>query len=167
MHVDIWNSQQEKVMNIDNFIKEINTNELIEETHELIAWENGLAYNIDDLAKFIYQNGPLLPDNYSKKQRTLSSRTDNRPEKKYWYFVKNEMIAFVCHDEKKYEKLWERINSIENKSTTAFVATISAYIGEKAGVDMAILSGFVAVCLYGLSKIGKEALCTYLQKDYT
>lgn len=144
----------------------LDRNELTYEATSLITWEIGAANNIDSVAKFMYKGGPFPPQAALKPpRRILLSEEDQRPEKKYWEFVKEEMATFLCTSDERYKELWKRIDALENKSTTALVAIISAYIGEKLGVEAALLAGFVAVCLYGAIKIGKEALCRYLNEQ--
>ena len=86
---------------------------------------------------------------------------DSRPEKKYWDYVRTEMRLFLCTDDKKYKSLWKQIDDMQKKSTTAIVGVIAAFLGSSLGAPATILAGFVAVCLYAVLKVGKEAYCRY------
>jgi hypothetical protein len=45
------------------------------------------------------------------------------------------------------------------KGTKSIVAIISAFIGSVLGVEATLLTGFCAVSLYAILKVGKEAYC--------
>ena len=136
----------------------LDKDELTNEATSLIAWEIGAADNVDSVAKFMYWGGPYPPQAALRPPRHIRlSEDDHRPDKRYWSLVKEEMTIFLCASDKKYKELWRRIDALEKKNTTAIVALISAYLGEMFGVPATILAGFVAVCLYGAIKIGKEA----------
>jgi hypothetical protein len=69
------------------------------------------------------------------------------------------LTTFLCTNDKRYKELWSRINAVEKRGTTAVVLVISGYLGEQFGLQASVLAGFVAVVLYGVLKIGKEAYC--------
>ncbi len=153
-------------MDTQQLLNIIDTDELTYEATALMVWEVGAVDNIDDVAKFMWRGGPTPPQASAKRpRRFLLSEEDNRPEKKYWELVKREMFHFLCERNKKYESLWKRIEALEKKGSHALIIAISGYIGEKSGVEASMLAGFVAVCLYGLSKITKEAYCEYLRQN--
>jgi hypothetical protein len=110
---------------------------------------------------------PLKPHSSHRGIFASPTEDDHRPDKKYWDLVKEEMTIFLCTSDKKYKELWRRIDALEKKNTTAIVALVSAYLGETLGAPATVLAGFVAVCLYGAIKIGKEALCRYLHEQDT
>ena len=153
-------------MDATALLNSLDINELTYEATPLIAWEIGAADSIDSVAKYMYRGGPYPPQAALKPpRRILLSEDDHRPEKQYWDYVKEEMSVFLCTSDTRYKELWNRIDALENKSTTTLVAMISAYLGEKFGVEATLLAGFVAVCLYGAIKVGKEALCRYLSEQ--
>jgi hypothetical protein len=115
---------------------------------------------MDDVAQFMYRGGPLSPRAATRPPPT----EDKRPEKKYWEFVKEEMGVFLCKDDKGYPELWKRITALEQKSTTVLVGVIAASLGQAIGAPPTLLAGFVAVCLYGFAKLGKETYCRYLNQ---
>jgi hypothetical protein len=78
--------------------------------------------------------------------------------------VKEEMGVFLCKDDKRYRELWKRIAAQEKKSTTALVGVIAAFLGQVVGAPATLLAGFVAVCLYAVAKLGKEAYCRYINQ---
>lgn len=144
----------------------IDSSSLTYEAVSLMAWEVGAVDNIDDVARTMWHGGPSPPQASANRPRRFKlSEGDSRPDRKYWYFVKQEMYSLFCEDDPKYQELWDRLGKIEGKSTKAVVVVISGYIGEKAGVEGTILAGFVAVCLYGATKVSKEAFCNYAKEN--
>ena len=143
-----------------SLIDQIELKELTQQTCELTLWEKVPNLGIDDIAKFMCYGGPTLPSVADhNKRKTLLSRVDSRPDKKYWQLVKDEMIKFLCKEDQKYKGLWKKIYELEEKNSKLFVAVMSSYIGEKIGVEGVLLTGFISVCLYGVAKIGIEAFC--------
>lgn len=137
-----------------------NPDELTAEAPNLIAWKLGLVDNMDDVAQFMYRGGPLSP----RAATHPPAAEDMRPEKKYWELVKEEMSIFLCKDEQRYQALWKRIAALEKEGTAALVGVISAFLGQLIGAPATLLAGFVAVCLYGVAKLGKEAYCRYVNQ---
>jgi hypothetical protein len=86
---------------------------------------------------------------------------DSRPEAGYWDAIKQEMHLFLCTDDARYNALWGRIDRLENTTTTTLVGLIASALGATIGVAATLVAGFIAVCLYALAKVGKEAYCTY------
>jgi len=135
--------------------------ELIYEATPLIAWDIGAVSNEEDVAKFMYRGGPFSPQASVKRSLTK----DRRPDQKYWYFVKKEMHAFLCTNDKRYCELWKQINALLKKSTTAIVGVIATFLGASIGAPATLLAGFIAVCLYAAIKLGKEAYCSYVAQN--
>ncbi len=151
-------------MDTKTLIDALDSSDLTAEASALVAWDIGIANSVDDVAQFMCRGGPWPPQAALKPPRRIRlSEDDDRPERKYWEYVKEEMAVFLCEDDKRYRELWRRLGSLEKRSTTGLVAVIAAYLGEKVGVQAALLAGFVAVCLYGAAKLGKEAFCRYLK----
>lgn len=150
-------------MDAQALIQMLDPQELTYEAPALIVWEIGVASNADDVAMFLYHGGPFPP------QASLRKPTgeDPRPDQKYWHFVKTEMHAFLCTEDKRYRELWKQIEALQKKSTTALVGIIAAFLGANIGAAATLLSGFVAVCLYAVIKVGKEAYCSYTGQDLT
>jgi len=165
-----------------------NTDELVLLSRELIGWQYGAVRSLDEVAEYMCKGGPYFSElaQDPKKSQRLSSEferflevkhiiynyhgalppgrdEDPRPPKKYWEYVKKEFFEFLCNGSEKYNELWSRLGKLESKSTTLTVTTIAAYFGDQIGVGAGVLAGFVAVCLYGVTKIGKESLCEYLK----
>jgi hypothetical protein len=151
-------------MDTKSFINALDMNDLATEASALVAWDIGIAKSVDDVAQYMYRGGPWPPQAALKHRLKIHrSEDDHRPERKYWEYVKTEMAIFLCEDDKRYRELWRRLGSLEKKGTPTFLTVIAAYLGEKAGVQTALLVSFVAVCLYGAAKLGKEAFCRYLK----
>jgi hypothetical protein len=152
-------------MDSDSLIAGLKKDELAVEETALVAWEICAVQDMDGVAQFLYRGGSYRPQaSLETPSRLPRPEDDRRPEKKYWDYVKAEMAVFLCEDAKRYRELWKRLGGLENKSATAIVGVIAAYFGERAGVPATLLGGFVAVVLYGAAKLGKEALCRYLDK---
>ena len=147
-------------MDTKPLLDSFNPDELTVEAPNLIAWKLGLVDNMDDVAQFMYQGGPLSPQASTRPP----GEQDRRPQKKYWELVKEEMSVFLCKDDKRYKELWKRIAALEKKSTTALVGVVAAFLGQVIGAPATLLAGFVAVCLFAIAKLGKEAFCRYVSQ---
>ena len=148
-------------MNTQSLLAAITLADLTLEATPLVIWEMGAASTDDDIARFMYRGGPFPPQASLK----LPPVEDHRPEKKYWDYVKSEMRVFLCTDDKKYRALWKQISELQKKSTTAIVSVIAAFLGASIGASTTLLAGFVAVCLFGVLKVGKEAYCDFTSKS--
>jgi hypothetical protein len=147
-------------MNAEALLAALSKDQLVYEASPLVAWELGGVETVDDVAEYMYKGGRYPPQASVKSPRVLGP--DRRPPKTYWDCVKSEFRVFLCSPDQRYSELWSRLGKIENQGTTAIVSVISAYMGNRLGIEAGVISGFVAVCLYGALKIGKEALCKYL-----
>jgi hypothetical protein len=147
-------------MDVEFLLATLNKDQLIYEASPLVAWDIGTAETIDDVAEYMYKGGRYSPQASAKPPQVHGP--DQRPSKKYWDCIKSEFLVFLCSSDQKYSELWNRLGKIQNQGTTVIVGVISAYMGSKLGIEAGVVSGFVAVCLYGALKIGKEALCKYL-----
>lgn len=144
-------------MDTASLLAAIDPKELTYEETSLIAWEIGAVSSDEEVASFMYRGGNFPPRASAKP----SKAEDRRPDQKYWNYVKAEMRLFLCTDDKKYRALWKQIAGLQKKSTTAIVGLIAAFLGELVGAPAALLAGFVAVCLYAVLKVGKEAYCNF------
>jgi hypothetical protein len=125
----------------------------------LSVWElsNDVNWKLEDLASQLWKGGPRI--SMSAKKRIQLSGDDPRPPKSYWVYVRNEFHTMLCTDSQEYEELWVKLNKLTDKSAVSIVALTSAYIGAKLGLEGALISQFVAICIYGASKLGKNAFC--------
>ncbi|MEP6872576.1 MAG: hypothetical protein ABI939_12110 [Anaerolineaceae bacterium] len=144
-------------MNTQKLLSEIDLSELTATAPPLIAWKLGLVESEDQVAAFMYQGGPVSPQASAGRVRG----EDHRPDRSYWHAVKTEMHLFLCTDDKRYRELWKRIDAVEGKGTTALVGVIATFLTATVGAPATLIAGFVAVCLYGIGKVGKEAYCRY------
>ena len=144
-------------MDTKALLSDIDLGELTATAPPLVAWKLGLVENEDQVAAFMYRGGPVSP------QASAGGKPgeDRRPDKRYWEAVKAEMHLFLCTGDKRYRELWKRIDALEGKGTTALVGVIAASLGATLGAPATLVAGFVAVCLYGIAKLGKEAYCRY------
>ena len=149
-------------MNAQSLFEMIKANELELEAPALFSWKFNENSNMEEVASFMYKGGRLPPQNSAFGS---PPEKDNRPEKRYWEYVKKEMHTFLCTDNEYYKELWAKIDDLGEKSTKPIVAIISATIGSTIGVTGTIISGFVAVILYATLKIGKKACCEYIAKS--
>ena len=148
-------------MNVQLLLQTLDPNELTYEASALTAWDMGAVSNAEDVAKFMYRGGPFPPQASAKEMKT----EDRRPEQRYWTFVKKEMYAFLCTDDKRYHDLWIEIDALQKKSTTAIVGVMATFLGASIGAPATLLAGFISVCLYAAIKLGKEAFCSYYAKS--
>ncbi len=144
-------------MDTEALLSGIDLGELAAAAPPLVAWKLGLVENEDQVAAFMYRGGPVSP------QASAGGKPgeDRRPDKSYWEAVKTEMHLFLCTGDKRYRDLWKRIDALEGKGTTALVGVIATFLGATLGAPATLVAGFVAVCLYGIAKLGKEAYCRY------
>jgi ABC-type dipeptide/oligopeptide/nickel transport system permease subunit len=138
-------------------VSKIDLDELTASAPPLIAWKLGLVESEDEVAAFMYHGGLVSPQASAGGTRG----EDHRPPKTYWEAVKTEMHMFLCTTDKRYRELWKRIAAIEGKGTTALVGVVATFLGASIGAPATLIAGFVAVCLYGVAKLGKEAYCRY------
>lgn len=95
-----------ELVNTQTLLEAIDATELTYKATALVAWEICTVSNTEDVAQFMYLGGPLPPQASAKKTPPIE---DKRPEKKYWQFVKKEMHAFLCTDDKRYRELWMQL----------------------------------------------------------
>lgn len=145
-------------MNAQTLVSRIDLTELTASAPSLIAWKLGLVEDEEAVAAFMYRGGPVSP----QASAGGMPGEDRRPDKTYWESVKVEMHVFLCTNDKRYKELWKRIDSLEGKGTTALVGVIATFLGASIGAPATLIAGFVAVCLYGIAKLGKEAYCRYV-----
>ena len=148
-------------MDVQSLLQTLDPNELTYEASALTAWDMGAVSNAEDVARFMCRGGPFPPQASAKGRIT----EDRRPEQKYWYFVKKEMYAFLCTDDKRYKELWRQIDALQKTSTTAIVGVMATFLGASIGAPATLLAGFISVCLYAAIKLGKEAFCSYSAKS--
>ncbi|ADZ89703.1 hypothetical protein GV054_02080 [Marinomonas mediterranea] len=119
--------------------------------------------DIETAASLLYREGMASPLASSEDKARAIERTKNelesRPPKKYWEAVKSEICTIICTDDEKYLKLRKQLMLEGEKGTKSIVAIISAFIGSVLGVEATLLTGFCAVSLYAILKVGKEAYC--------
>jgi tetrahydromethanopterin S-methyltransferase subunit G len=152
-------------MNINLITDALTRKELLNIAPPLFALESGKVSSIDEIVDSMCSDGVSISDSYPRKGGlSIKSSSNTRPKKEYWPLVKDEFRIFLCTNNDKYTVLWKKLAQLEDKSTTTIVAVISAYMGSKIGVEGGLLSGLVAVCLFGMLKIGKEAFCQYISE---
>ncbi len=119
--------------------------------------------DIETAASLLYREGMASPlassEDRAKAIERIKNELESRPPKKYWEAVKNEVRILICTDDQKYLKLREQLTLESEKGTKSIVAILSAFIGSVLGVEATLLTGFCAVSLYAISKVGKEAYC--------
>jgi len=133
---------------------------------ELVAYAPPLAFvregalDAEEAAAFLYKGGPFPPQMALKPRRhVFEMRVDDRPPKKYWEQVKKEMYLLICTEDEKYIKLRKEIAKATKKSGASITAVVAATLGDLLGVEATLLTGFCAIALFGVAKIGKEAYC--------
>lgn len=147
-------------MDSSELLAHLSESELTSEAPALVSWEIGAVSDVESVARYMVRGGPFPPQGSARRPRHFKlSEDDDRPQRKYWEMVKEELTSFLCTNDKKYEELWSRINAIEKKSTSALVLVVSGYLGERFGLGATVLVGLVAVFFYGVLKVGKEAYC--------
>ena len=142
-----------------DWIKKIDKSELQYIAPSLFVFSD----DVETAASLLYREGMASPlassEDKEKAIERIKNELESRPPKKYWEAVKSEIRILICTDDEKYSKLRKQLTLEGEKGTKSIVAIISAFIGSVLGVEATMLTGFCAVSLYAISKIGKEAYC--------
>lgn len=153
-----------------NWIEKIKPIDLVVEAPHVQIMDFDNKYTIDDAAALMVQGAPQffaslkdrkkeeLIKGYYKKGYHKRVQTQ-LPPKDWWPRVKEEFHIFLCTDEKRYEKLREKLQDSANATSVTILSVISAAIGNSLGFEAGAIVGLVAVCLYAVIKFGKEAYC--------
>lgn len=144
-------------MDLD-WIAQIDEMELVAYAPPLAFVREG-AFDIEEAAAYLYKGGPFPPELSLKPQRPFEMRVDDRPPKRYWKQVKKEVYLLICTEDEKYAKLRKRIGKTRKKSGASIAAVVAAVLGDELGAEATLLTGFCAIALFGVVKIGKEAYC--------
>lgn len=144
--------------NTQSLIDSIDPLELTAAAPPLTAWQLGLVDSADAVAALLSHGGPVSAQ--GGVQHGLAEQ-DTRPDPSYWTAIKAQMHIFLCTDDERYRELWRRIDALENKTTGTLVGLIATALGASIGVAATLVAGFVAVSLYAVIKLGKEAYCVY------
>jgi len=148
-----------------NWIEHLQPLDLAVEAPQVQLLDLDDKYTIDDAAALMVQGAPrvfmtLRDDEKEKLLKGYAKRSkDHLPPKEWWPKVKQEFHIFLCTDDKKYEKLRKQLKSSARATSTTILPSITAAIGSTLGFPAGAITGLVALCLYGLLKIGKEAYC--------
>ncbi len=80
-------------------------------------------------------------------------------EKDYWGSLKAELREFICTNSEKYSADRERIRAIEPTISKAVIPAIAAAVGSTLGIAAGVATPFVAIALFGATKIGVNTWC--------
>jgi hypothetical protein len=84
----------------------------------------------------------------------------------FWDAVKEEIKILICSKDKKYAELRKLLSSKEiNSSSAMVVAAIAIAIAGLFGISAMSLTPIVALILFALAKVGKEAFCRAVEFD--
>jgi hypothetical protein len=148
-----------------NWIKQIKPMDLITEAPQIQILDFSENYSIDDAAALMVQGAPQFFASIKTKEKEQLLKGKYRrsheklPPKEWWPKVKYEFHVFLCTDDKRYEDLRKKLNESVSATSTTILSAISAAIGCSLGFEAGAIVGLVAVCLYAVIKIGKEAYC--------
>ena len=148
-----------------NWIEEVKPIELLIEAPMTQLMDTDDKFTIDDVASLMVKGAPqFFAMLKSKENERLAEEhrkriQENLPSKEWWPKVKYEFHVFLCTDDKKYENLRKKLADSGGTTSATILSTISAAIGSSLGFEAGAITGLVAVCIYGLIKIGKEAYC--------
>ena len=132
-----------------------------------LKYEAPVLFVLDDdpekAALFLYREGYSSPMNAvgdkERFRRIAEEELRQRPSKKYWERVKEELHILICTKDPKYEKLRDSLQDANEKGTKYVITMISSAIGSVMGVEAGVISAFCAVLLHSVVKIGVEAYC--------
>ncbi len=148
-----------------DWLKQITPMDLIAEAPQIQLLHFGDKFTIDDAAALMVQGAPQFFASLKPKEKEelikghYKRSQENLPPKEWWPKVKYEFHVFLCTDDKKYKDLRKKLKESASVTSTTILSTIAAAIGNSLGFEAGAIVGLVAVCLYGVIKIGKEAYC--------
>ena len=148
-----------------NWIEKVKPIELLIEAPMCQLLDTDDKFTIDDVASLMVKDAPqffamLKSKENERLAKELHKKTqENLPPKEWWPKVKYEFHVFLCTDDKKYENLRKKLADSGSATSTTILSAISAAIGSSLGFEAGAIIGLMAVCIYGLIKIGKEAYC--------
>ena len=71
----------------------------------------------------------------------------------------------ICTGDSKYDQLRKSLEEVSEQGTKVIVATVAASVASIMGVEAGIISGFCAVVLHFIIKVGKESYCALKQQS--
>ncbi|WP_288364471.1 hypothetical protein [uncultured Spongiibacter sp.] len=123
----------------------------------------------EDAAIFMYQEGLSKPMAAAGDKDIFIARAklekESRPPKSYWEQVKHEIFTLICTGDSKYDQLRKSLEEVSEQGTKVIVATVAASVASIMGVEAGIISGFCAVVLHFIIKVGKESYCALKQQS--
>ncbi|HMM77241.1 MAG TPA: hypothetical protein PJ986_16155 [Gammaproteobacteria bacterium] len=154
---------------MNRWLQALTVQDLISEAPQLSIMELGGKYSLEDIADFASAESPpvfasiphdikerlLRGEFFTRAQPTQSTK----PSKAWWPLIRAEFDDFLCTDSEKYFALRDKVRAASGHSGTLIISTISAGIAATLGFQSAVISSFVAICLYAPLKFGKEAYC--------
>jgi len=148
-----------------NWIEQLQPLDLVAAAPQVQLLDFDEKYTIDDAAALMVQGAPkffaaLRDDKKEQLIKGYAKRSkDHLPPKEWWPKVKEEFHVFLCTDDKKYDDLRKKLKSSASATSTTILTSIAAAIGSTLGFEAGAIVGLVALCLYALLKMGKEAYC--------
>jgi hypothetical protein len=76
-----------------------------------------------------------------------------------WERVKNEIHILLCTDDTKYAELRRKLSIKGSYTPTLIVDMISVAVGANVGAAAVAVVPLVALCLFGVLQVGKNAYC--------
>lgn len=142
------------------WIQYLDEYELMQEAPSLFIFDE----DPEDAAIFLYKEGlpkPMMAAGDKDRLAEFSKKElESRPPKKYWEQVKIEFQILVCTSDKKYAELRKSLDEAKTKGTQFILVAIASTIASILGIEAGIISGFCAILLKSIIKIGKEAYCS-------
>lgn len=114
-------------------------------------------YTIDDVAQLMIRGGVQI---MASQKPPPDPATDPRPPAEFWPQVKREFFVLLCTNDARYADLRAKLSDVTKGSTAAVISMLSAAIATHMSTAAGSIVGLVAVCLYGVLRIGKESYCT-------
>lgn len=144
----------------------LDKDELLVEATPLMILDLDEKYTLDDVANLMLDDSPrffaTLKDHEKHKliaNSVFQRQEEKRPPRRYWDALKQEFHIFLCTDDPRYQQPHEKLSSASESTSTTIVGIVAAFIGSNLGVEVGAITGLVAVLLYGVLKVGKEAYC--------
>ncbi|MBE9153636.1 hypothetical protein [Cyanobium sp. LEGE 06113] len=151
------------------WLKQLDVSDLIAEAPPLAMAELSGSFDIETAASYLWKDGPFPPQGAPKPKgkEMLHYISDDRPPKHFWEHIKHEVFLLVCTKDRKYARLRKSLDAAAENGKVPMTGLIAATIGDKLGVEAAVISGLCAVALYAVLKVDKEAYCSKECEHYT
>jgi len=91
--------------------------------------------------------------------RRAEPQVDNLSGSPLWPLLLDELFLLVCKKDKKYAELRRQIEATDKVVKQGIIPAVAGVVGARLGVEVAIVTPFVALGFLGLAELGINAWC--------